>query len=122
MSEGFIDKLLSGKYPRLESVWQARFEKLVDEIFAGIDLREDEPAGLDDEFNQSAVEADLNTEIEALRADLKRLESVLAEERTRHESAKRELASVRAELKAARYQLGMVKAALSGNRHEEPFG
>lgn len=122
MAKGFLDKLLSGKYPKLESVWQSQFEKLLDEIFTGVDLREDEPADLADDFDQSAVEADLNTEIEALRADLDRLESVLAEERSRHQAAKRELVTLKAELKATRYKLEMVKGALSGNLHDEPFG
>lgn len=125
---GFLNRILSGKYPNLESLWKTEFEKLVDEVFSKIDMSDlDEfvdDAGLDDEFDtDSYVERELNTEIEALRADLSRLEDQFCEERQRHEAAKRELAVVKAELKAAQYKLGAVRSAVGrSNLHDEPLG
>lgn len=121
----FIEKLLSGQYPKLESLWTKEFERLVDEIFSRIDLPEDlddEPAGLDSDFDESPVESDLNHEIKCLRDDVADLERELDEERSRHEAAKRELQVVKAELKAARYKLGAIQAAMSTKFHPEPIG
>lgn len=124
---GFLNRILSGKYPNLESLWKVEFDKLIDEVFSKIDLSDlDEAvddAGLDDEFDVSAVERDMNTEIEALRADLSRLEDQFCEERQRHEAAKRELGVVKAELKAAQYKLSAVRSAVGrSNLHDEPLG
>jgi chromosome segregation ATPase len=119
---GFLDKLLSGNYPKLEALWVEQFGKLVDDVFAKIDLEESDVEGLDAEFDASAVEADLNTEIEALRADLQRLEDVLAKERSAHAATMRDLAAIRAELKTEQYRLTKVRSALLSGLHEEPFG
>lgn len=105
----FIDKLLSGKYPKLESLWTTEFERLVDEVFNRIDL----PADLDDE------PVDEDSEVEE---ELASLWTALNEERQRHEATRRELGMVKAELKAAKYKLGAVQAAMSTSFRSEPIG
>lgn len=125
---GFLDRILSGQYPRLESIWRNEFEKIVDEVFGKLDLGEDFPdevGGLEDEFDQSYVESELNTTIEALRADLRRVEDQLERERYRAEAAQRELHVTKSELKAARYKLDAVQSALDRagrGFHGEPVG
>lgn len=114
---GFIDRLLSGQYPKLEQLFMRQeFQKIVDEVFAKIDLKpEDEIGGLEDEFE------DIDP---GLLADLDRVEAQLAEEKSRHEATKRELHVVKSELKAARYKLDAVQAAMdrAGKWHDEPIG
>lgn len=120
----FIDKLLSGKYPKLESLWVTEFERMVNEVFNRLDLQEDipdGPAGLDSDFDESETERELNVEVIALRGELQRLEEVLKEERSRHEVVKRELGVVKAELKAAKYKLSAIQTALGAARGE-PIG
>lgn len=119
---GFIERILSGKYPRLESLWKTEFEKLFDEVFNNIDLSDDDVDGPDLDSEWEGISAD--SEVQALRADLSRVESLLAEERARCESTKRELGVVKAELKSARYQLDAVAIAIGGRRiwHDEPIG
>lgn len=121
----FLDKLLSGQFPRLESIWRTEFDKIVDEVFDRINVDfDDEPADLAGDFDETYVERELNTTIESLRADLARVEKVLAEERSRHEAAKRELCVTKAELRSARYKLEQIEAAISNkaNMHGEPIG
>lgn len=104
----FIEKLLSGKYPKLESIWTTEFERLVDEVFNRIDL----PADLDDEpVEESEVEEELAS-----------LWTALNEERNRHEATRKELGMVKAELKAAKFKLGAVQAAMSTSFRPEPIG
>lgn len=108
---GFIDRILSGKYPQMESIWRKEFEKMVDEVFGKIDLKP-EDGGLEDEFEEVDPELD-------------RLEELLVEERMRHEATKRELHVTKSELKAARYKLGAVQAAIDRagqGFHDEPVG
>lgn len=124
---GFLDRILSGQYPRMESLWRAEFEKMVDEVFGRADVprQHDDVGGLEDEFDETYVESELNTTIEALQADLRRVEQKLVEERTRHEAAKRELHVTKSELKAARYKLDAVQSALDRagkGFHGEPVG
>ena len=115
---GFIDKLLSGQYPKLEQLFmRGEFQKIVDEVFSKTDYRpeEDEIGGLEDEFE------DIDP---GLLADLDRLEAQLAEEKSRHEATKRQLDVAKSELKAARYKLDAVQAAMdrAGRWHDEPIG
>lgn len=125
----FLDRILSGRYPKMESIWRTEFERIVDEVFGRLgdelkDVEEPADSGLDDEFDETAVEAELNTTIEALRADLNRVEGQLVEEKLRHEAAKRELGVAKAELRSARYKLDAIGHALdrAGSRHAEPLG
>lgn len=109
----FLDKLLSGQFPRLESIWRTEFDKIVEEVFDRINLDfDDDPS--DNE----------NDELVALRADFVRTQKVLAEERSRHEAAKRELCVTKAELRAARYKLEQIEATIASraNLHGEPIG
>lgn len=118
---GFLDRILSGEYPKLESIWRAEFEKLVDEVFGKVDVKkfevkpEDEVGGLEDEFVQIDP---------GMLADLDRLEGLLAEEKARHEATKRELHVTKSELKAARFQLDAVRSAMerTSKWHDEPVG
>lgn len=114
---GFLDRILSGEYPKLESIWRAEFEKLVDEVFGKrVEVNpDDEVGGLEDEF----VEID-----PGMLADLDRLEGLLAEEKARHEATKRELHVTKSELKAARFQLDAVRSAMerTSKWHDEPVG
>lgn len=114
---GFLDRILSGEYPKLESIWRAEFEKLVDDVFGKrVEVKpDDEVGGLEDEF----VEID-----PGMLADLDRLEGLLAEEKARHEATKRELHVTKSELKAARFQLDAVRSAMerTSKWHDEPVG
>lgn len=100
---GFIDRLLSGQYPKLESLWRGEFSRLADEFLASVDV----------------PSADMDEQ-----ADIDRLEELLAREREHHEATKRELSVVKAELKSAQYQLAAVAAAVGSRRrwHDEPIG
>lgn len=111
---GFIDRILSGQYPKLEQLFMRQeFQKIVDEVFGKIDLKpEDEIGGFEEEFEEVDPELD-------------RLEELLVEERIRHEATKRELHVTKSELKAARYKLGAVQSAMDRagqGIHDEPVG
>lgn len=125
MMSGFLDRILSGKYPKLESIWRTEFDRIVDQVFDKLDLSEDDiPGGLDDEFDETYVEAELNTEIKALRAELERMQCLLGEQRDRREALDRELRVVKAELAAARYQMECVEKSMDRVQkwHGEPIG
>ena len=113
---GFLDRILSGEYPKLESIWRAEFEKLVDDVFGKrVEVKpDDEVGGLEDEF---VIDP-------GMLADLDRLEGLLAEEKARHEATKRELHVTKSELKAARFQLDAVRSAMerTSKWHDEPVG
>lgn len=84
---GFIDEILSGKYPRIENLWNKEFGKVMDELLG----EKREPAASD---------------------DLERIKAVLTEEQSRHEVTKRQLAVAKAECEALQCKLDAVKQAV----------
>ena len=128
---GFIEELLSGKYPRLESVYlKDAFSKIVDEVFGkpkGTVRDGEEVSGLEDEWDEHLDEWEPEETMAddlVSKADFDRLEALLAEEKARHESLKRQMAVLKAERSALQYKLDAVRHALShgGGLHPEPIG
>lgn len=135
MMAGFLEKILSGRYPNLEGLWGAEFRRVVDEAFATPD-----PDVFEDEYDCSDCERkcevaselleesndyiDSQAEvITALKGEVSRLEALLGEEQCRHKAVKRELEVVRGERTALVYRLDAVKHAINaGGRHAEPIG
>lgn len=66
---GFIEEILSGKYPKLENLWRGEFSRVVDEVFGtpDPDLLVDD---IDDDFDAPD--------------DVQRLEKRLKEEQESH--------------------------------------
>lgn len=101
---GFFDRVLSGKYPRLESLLTKEFERIIDEVFTQ-DL---------DDFESLFEEQD--------GSEVDRLNAIVEESAGRIESLTRELATERAERKALRYKLDRVLEAVGSSRmHGEPL-
>lgn len=105
---GFIEEILSGRYPRIEALWRTEFGKVVDELLNPADL------------HKSKREAGDGIDV-AVKADVERLEAVLAEEKKRHEATKRELDVTKRERASLRYQVDAIKHALKKTRHQEPL-
>lgn len=90
----FLEKLLSGRYPQVEKVWRARFNKILDQAFENLD------------FNDELVDP------VDVKADVVRLEAVLDEERSRHAAVRRELEIVKVERDELLYRLESAKREL----------
>lgn len=103
----FFDKILSGKYPQLEKLFQKELAKVVDEVFNSIDfdeLDESEPA------KPEAKKTDPEGRVSLATYD--RVTDLLEDERRRYEALMRELdvvkmekATLQAKLDAARHEL-----------------
>lgn len=107
---GFIEEILSGRYPRIESLWRTEFGKVVDELLVQSDQKESD---------------DPPVEQVALQADIDRLETLLANEKARHEATKRELDVAKRERASLRYQIDAINHALKNIppalTHKEPI-
>lgn len=95
---GFLEELLSGKYPQIERLWRSDFARIVDEVFSP------KPEHYTD---------DIDDDFDAGRADAVRLEDLLRQERSLHDRTRRELEVARAERDALRYKLDAVRKELS---------
>lgn len=94
---GFLEELLSGKYPQIERLWRSDFARIVDEVFSP--KPEHYTDDIDDDFGRDA--------------DIERLEGLLRQERSRHDRTRQELEVARAERDALRYKLDAVRKELS---------
>lgn len=103
----FVDKILSGKYPQIEKLFQKEFGAVIDEVFGSMDfeeLDESEPA------KPEVKKADPEGKVSLATYD--RVTDLLEDERRRYEALMRELdvvklekATLQAKLDAARHEL-----------------
>lgn len=101
----FLDKLLSGRYPNLDSLWTKEFNRVADEVFASIDLTD-----------ESEAEPQLTEPVSVetmLQGELDRLTAVHEETVSRLESAMRQLDVVKAERNTLQTKLDALREALS---------
>jgi hypothetical protein len=103
----FVDKILSGKYPQLEKLFQKEFGKVVDEVFGSLnfdELDESEPA------KPEPRKSDPDGKVSLATYD--RVTDLLEDERRRYEALMRERdvlklekATLQAKLDAAIHEL-----------------
>ena len=117
---GFLEKILSGKYPELETLWRTEFGKIINEVFGpSPEKREGSPADyLADDFDDD----DFGSEVVGLQADVNRLEALVVELRQKLDSAVSELQVSKSERRALEYKLDKVRDAVRSNFHQEPWG
>jgi hypothetical protein len=106
----FVDKILSGKYPQIEKIFQREFGKVIDEVFDALssdfeELDEFQPAKQPEAEKQAGGTVSLET--------YDRVTNLLEEERIRHEATRRELDVVRQERATLQYKLDAARHELS---------
>ena len=106
----FVDKILSGKYPQIEKIFQREFGKVIDEVFDALssdfeELDEFQPAKQPGAEKQAGGTVSLET--------YDRVTNLLEEDRIRHEATRRELDVVRQERATLQYKLDAARHELS---------
>lgn len=102
----FIEKILSGKYPQIEKLFQKEFDKVIEEVFGMLSTDFEEL----DEYEPPAEPAKPDT-VPMEKYD--RLNELLQEALARHEATRRELDVVRQERATLQYKLDAAKHELS---------
>lgn len=100
----FLDRILSGKYPKLESLWQREFARLADAAFS-IDVPDPDFSDVD-EYEPSRETR--------LQGEVDRLTALVEEAASRLESMRCQLDVVKAERNALQGRLDAARDVLAG--------
>lgn len=112
---GFLEKILSGKYPEVEKLWSSEFGRIVEELFGPAKVEQPGP----EDYVDDVDEVDDSV---GVTADVDRLEALVGELRQRNDQLMREVRAVSAQRDALQYKLDSVRDVVRSRFHGEPLG